>query len=177
MWFSSARVYEWLGRPKLEPTVVDLIDLEDIKEHQRADLIRSQSATSNRERWNRFRRAKEADLNGRDWDLLQRSIAADVDRVLLCSDEDVRRMGVSNAEVLVNAYPQPLPPMGRDRKGGSPVVLLVGTFDYEPNADAAEWLVRDIAPLIRQQLPGTRIRLVGTRPVGSKPCTNHPTSP
>ena len=161
VWFSSARAYEWLGRPHLGPTVVDLIDLEDVKEHQRASMIRTRPAATVGQRWQRFRLAKEADVNGEDWAQLQRSIAAEVDRVLLCSDEDVRRMGVANAEVIVNSYPQPFPPVGRQRTGGSPVILLPATFDYEPNADGAAWLAGEIAPLIRDLLPGARIRLVG----------------
>ena len=161
VWFSSARAYHWLGRPHLVPTVVDLIDLEDVKEYQRAETISRATATTVQERLRRFWDAKEADLNAQDWALIQRSIAAEVDRVLLCSDEDVQRIGAANAEVLVNAYAQPFPPVGQDRNGGSPVILLVGTFDYEPNADGAEWLTREIAPLIRQQMPGAQIRLVG----------------
>ena len=161
VWFSSARAYEWLGRPRLGPTVVDLIDLEDVKERQRAAMIARRPAESVSERYHRALEAKEADVNAEDWTRIQRSIAAAVDRVLLCSDEDVERIGVPNAAVVVNSYPQPFPPVGRERKGGSPVILLPATFDYEPNVDGATWLATDIAPLIRRQMPGARIRLVG----------------
>ena len=81
--------------------------------------------------------------------------------MLLCSDLDVERIGVPNAEVVVNSYQKPFPPVGRERKGGSPVILLPATFDYEPNVDGAKWLTTEIAPLIRRQLPGAQIRLVG----------------
>ena len=53
VWFGSARAYEWLGRPHLDPTVVDLIDLEDVKEHQRAAMIRRAPAGSMREQFHR----------------------------------------------------------------------------------------------------------------------------
>ena len=41
VWFSTAATYTWLGRPRLGPTVVDLVDLEDEKERQRTRLLRA----------------------------------------------------------------------------------------------------------------------------------------
>ncbi len=161
VWFGSARAYEWLGRPHLDPTVVDFIDLEDVKEYQRAAMIRRAPATSMRERLRRSASAREAEVNAGDWTRIQRSIAGEVDRVLLCSDVDVERIAVPNAEVVVNSYQKPFRPVGRERKGDPPVILLPATFDYEPNVDGAKWLAKEIAPLIRRQLPGARIRLVG----------------
>ncbi len=161
VWFSSARAYEWLGRPHLGPTVVDFIDLEDEKEHQRAAIMRRKPAVTTRQRMDRFLSAREADVNAGDWTRIQRSIAGEADRVLLCSDLDVQRSGLANAEVVVNSYQRPLRPAGRHHQGASPVILLPATFDYEPNVDGAKWLARDIGPLVRRQLPGAEIRLVG----------------
>jgi glycosyltransferase involved in cell wall biosynthesis len=161
VWFNSARAYHWLGRPRLGPTVVDLIDLEDVKERQRAEMIAERPTRNLSQRYRQHLVARKAAINAGDWARVQHSIAADVDRVLLCSEEDVERIGVPNAEVVVNSYPQPFPPVGREREGGSPVILLPATFDYGPNVDGATWLARDIAPLIRRLMPGAQIRLVG----------------
>jgi glycosyltransferase involved in cell wall biosynthesis len=40
-------------------------------------------------------------------------------------------------------------------------VLLQGSFDYQPNIDAAQWLATDIAPRIRAAVPEAEVRLVG----------------
>ena len=42
-----------------------------------------------------------------------------------------------------------------------PTILFQGSLNYAPNMDAADWLIRDIAPRIRTRVPGAGIRLVG----------------
>ena len=46
VWFSTARSYEWLGRPDLGPTIVDLDNLEDVKARLRAELLADQLRSS-----------------------------------------------------------------------------------------------------------------------------------
>ena len=41
VWFSTAELFELLGKPYLGPTIIDLVDLESEKEHQRALNIRA----------------------------------------------------------------------------------------------------------------------------------------
>ncbi len=81
--------------------------------------------------------------------------------MVLCSDAEVRRSGMPNSELVINTYPRPVTPLGPKVPGDPPVVLFQGTFDYGPNADGAHWFVREIAPRLRAQLPGTSVRLVG----------------
>ncbi|HLQ33905.1 MAG TPA: glycosyltransferase family 4 protein [Chloroflexota bacterium] len=45
--------------------------------------------------------------------------------------------------------------------------LFTGTLDFRPNVDAVGWLVRDIWPLIRRQLPDAELVLAGRAPVPS----------
>ena len=47
-----------------------------------------------------------------------------------------------------------------DRDG----ILFVAGFAHPPNIDAAEWLVYDILPKVREQVPGARLSLVGANP-------------
>lgn len=47
-----------------------------------------------------------------------------------------------------------------DRQG----MIFVGGWGHPPNRDAIDWLVRDILPLIRQQLPDITLHLVGDLP-------------
>ena len=39
VWFSTAALFAWLGRPRLGPTIVDLMDLEDVKARQKSSLL------------------------------------------------------------------------------------------------------------------------------------------
>ncbi|MDQ1008523.1 hypothetical protein QFZ82_003008 [Streptomyces sp. V4I23] len=40
-------------------------------------------------------------------------------------------------------------------------VLFVGHYLHEPNVDAAQWLARDIMPLVRREIPEAELDLVG----------------
>ena len=103
----------------------------------------------------------QARLNARDWRQFQRSVAGDVDRVVLSSDLDVRRSGLANAVVVPNTYERPERAVGRIEVGEPPVVLFQATFDYAPNMDAVDWLVAEVAPRIRARIPDLELRLVG----------------
>jgi glycosyltransferase involved in cell wall biosynthesis len=48
-------------------------------------------------------------------------------------------------------------------------ILFVGTYSYQPNVEAAESLVRDIFPLIREVHPNAQLLLVGNR-IDQLPC-------
>ena len=101
-------------------------------------------------------------INAHDWKVFQRSVAAEVDRVILCSDDDVRRSGIPNAVAVPNTYGRPERSLGRREVGTPPTILFQGSLHYGPNIDAVDWLIDDVAPRLWEQLPGAQIRLVGT---------------
>jgi polysaccharide biosynthesis protein PslH len=45
-----------------------------------------------------------------------------------------------------------------------PLLLFVGSLDYEPNIDALRWLVSEIFPAVRRRCPEARLRIVGRNP-------------
>jgi glycosyltransferase involved in cell wall biosynthesis len=51
-------------------------------------------------------------------------------------------------------------PAGRDG------ILFVAGFAHPPNVDAAQWLVREIMPLVWREEPRARVALVGANPTG-----------
>jgi sugar transferase (PEP-CTERM/EpsH1 system associated) len=46
-------------------------------------------------------------------------------------------------------------------------IVFTGTMWYFPNVDAARWLVGEILPLVRSEIPDARLFIVGARPVGA----------
>ena len=163
VWFSTAATFAWMGRPRLGPTIVDLMDLEDVKARQMSSLLRKERSGSGLGRAARVKsRAAVNWVNGHDWKVFQRSVAADVDRVILCSDEDVRRSGIPNAVAVPNTYGRPERSLGRREVSTPPTILFQGSLHYPPNIDAVRWLLDDVAPRLWEELPGARIRLVGT---------------
>ena len=175
VWFSTAWTYVWMGRPRLGPTVIDLVDLEDEKARQRADVLRKQRQSSHGVDSVRLTlAAAQAEKNARDWTAMQKSVAAEVDRVVLCSESDVQRSGFPNALSIPNTYPEPIRQMGSVEVGDPPVVLLQGSLRYAPNIDGAEWLVTEIGPLLRKRMPTAQIRLVGRATAGVERHDNPP---
>jgi hypothetical protein len=169
VWFSTAPPFEWMGRPDFGPTIVDLMDLEDVKARLRAGLLADGLRAGAPGRSLRTRLAwGQALLNGSDWRRFQRSVAAQVERVVVTSDADSARSGVANVVVVPNTYPRPTPPVGNPSAVGPPVVLFQGSLDYPPNSDGAQWLATAIAPRIRAAVPATEVRLVGLPTTGVK---------
>ena len=163
VWFDRAATFEWMGRPLLGPTIIDLHDLEDVKARSRAQIIRTAlSRQAGRTSLRQAMTVAQVRLNAWDWGHFQRSVAGDVDRVVLCSELDARRSGLENVVIVPNTYERPVHPVGHAEVGKPPVVLFQATFDYAPNVDAAEWLVAEVGPRLRARLPEVEIRLVGT---------------
>ncbi len=53
---------------------------------------------------------------------------------------------------------------GYSRPLGGGTLLFVACFGHSPNEDAAEWLVNEILPMVRDSVPDARLRLVGSMP-------------
>ena len=163
VWFSTAFTFAWMGRPRLGPTIVDLDNLEDFKARQRSSLMwKERSSGGPREAVRLKGRAALNRINAHDWKVFQRSVAAEVDRVVLCSDDDVRRSGIPNAVVVPNTYERPERSLGRRETGTTPTFLFQGSLHYGPNIDAVDWLIDEVAPRLWEWLPHSQIRLVGT---------------
>ena len=102
-------------------------------------------------------------VDERRWDRLQRACAGRVDHVVVCSDLDVSRSGCANAVRIGNGASARLG-VDRDRtplRGEVPGLLFVGALDYEPNAEAVEWFVREVLPRVRERVPTATMRIVG----------------
>jgi len=85
----------------------------------------------------------------------------------VCSRKDKDNLGklfraaAAGVRVVPNssAIPEAPLPVSPDR-----TVLFVGTFQYQPNIDAADRLVRSIWPLVRARVPDARLVIVGKGP-------------
>ncbi len=177
-WVLGGAVPVRRGDGEAAPVVVDLDDLEDQKilarrairpetladaaprteERTRPGSGMAHVSTVARAAGSRLLWAEEV----RRWRSLHRRIADRAAAVVVCSDLDARRTALPRTRVVPNGYPDPGVPERRPRPSGTPpVVLFQGTLRYPPNADAARFLVDDVAPLLRSQVPDVQIRLVG----------------
>lgn len=156
VWCSRARVH-WLTEGAIDGArIVDLDDLNDRLLHSKvADRIAVRGALRS------FPRNVRDWLDARLWSGLQRRIAASVDRVAVCSDEDRRFLAVSNCNVVPNGYPEPPPHAVDHPVGAVPRLLFVGALTYEPNRLGVEWFVNEVLPSIRAAVGAVEFVVVG----------------
>ena len=89
------------------------------------------------------------------------------DRVVVVSDKDARTL-----RVLVPDLPLAVIPNGVDlatmqpagAKAERPTLIFTGNYEYGPNLDAAEVLIREVFPAVRAELPEAELLIVGNNP-------------
>lgn len=118
----------------------------------------------------RVRRLWEADARrATSW---EKKIAASFDVSIVVSEEDAhtlpgRPVVVPNGVDLQRFRATPLP---REHR-----MIFSGSFNYEPNIDAAKWLGDEILPIVRTSIPDATLVLVGreaderVRSLGTRP--------
>ncbi|MEO8692364.1 MAG: glycosyltransferase family 4 protein [Acidimicrobiales bacterium] len=164
IWCSRARVHTLTQSLIYGPRIVDFDDLND-------RLLRS-VMRDRRDRFGRLRAGPRNVIDGlgaRAWRLFQQRIATEAERVVVCSAQDRDYLAVSNATVVPNGYPLPRSSSAvsaelvnpRTRPGGPPSLLFVGALTYEPNRLAVKWIIDEVLPRIRPQVPDISFIVVG----------------
>ncbi len=118
------------------------------------------------------RRRRKADLSGeaRDiWEALEvkrRELAMyrQTDMVLTVTEEDRRRLREELPELSVGISTDIHPLTGEDRDGRGLDLVFVGNYKHDPNEDAVLYFARDIFPLIKKEVPGIKLYVVGNSP-------------
>lgn len=161
VWFFDLRSWVLSGVSGPAPAVLDLDDLEHRKIRGRLAVDSVDAAA---DRWRRVPGRTLSRLDATRWARLARTASGKMARTVVCSELDARRAAASGIErvaVVPNAYARPALPVGRHTAGSPPVVLFHGTLRYPPNADAATWLARSIAPALRTRVPEAQVRMAG----------------
>jgi polysaccharide biosynthesis protein PslH len=98
----------------------------------------------------------------------ERAIARRADVLFAVSSDECeyfRRAGGRNVELVPNGVDcQAYQELPLGRPGAEPVILYLGTMSWEPNGTAARFLADHILPVVRQSVPGTKLRIVGKDP-------------
>lgn len=84
---------------------------------------------------------------------------SDHDRSLMSAMTDAGRITVAPTGVDLSAY-RPIAGVEAD----APVVMFLGSMDWEANVDGVEYFCREIWPAVKAQVPAARFRIVGRRP-------------
>lgn len=159
IWFNRLRTHVIANGLAAGPTIVDYDDLYDrYIESAKHDPYFTAS-------WRqRLADVALSRVDAKRWSVLQRTHAAMVDRVVLCSPEDVDHLGCSNAVAIGNGCLEP-ESLEIRHDNQPPTLLFVGPLDYSPNLAAARLLAREVLPLVRNTIPDAQLRLIGRSPV------------
>lgn len=90
-----------------------------------------------------------------------------VDLAIAVSDDEaatVRRAAPETHAVVVTPGAEVMPEPPSAARSGPPTIVFTGTMSYFPNADGAEWLVREVMPHVWAECPEARLQIVGARP-------------
>jgi len=80
---------------------------------------------------------------------------------IVTSRADQARAPVSRSIVIPNAYPGGTQITTQALEDRPRQLLFIGMQRYAPNADAADWLARQILPKIAKEMPDVQFRIVG----------------
>lgn len=156
VWYNRERTWLIARDEIAAPAVIDIDDLEDLMISRWLDLGRDEQGGVLTES---VRARMTADIDW--WRAVHRQAAEQATVLAFASEADRRRVVCPKSVVLPNTYDgiAPLDPRPDGRR--SPVILFQGSLGWPPNEDAAVWLVEEIAPRIRQQLPDLQVVLPG----------------
>lgn len=126
----------------------DTVDLHFLREEREAELSgsRRMAEQARRSRKQELMLAQKSDIT---------LVVSEMERVLL--GELLPDVPV---DVLSNVHQVHGRSRGFEQRAG---LLFVGGFQHVPNVDAAIWLIEEIFPRVRKQLPDVELHLIGSR--------------
>lgn len=128
--------------------IFDTVDLHFLREQREAELLDNPeiAAQAEQSREQELALARQADIT---------LVVSPVEQKLLA-----RLLPHTRVDILSNVHQVHGCNTAFDQRQG---LLFVGGFQHIPNVDAALWLVQDILPRIRQELPEVELHLIGSR--------------
>ncbi len=88
---------------------------------------------------------------------------SDNDRELMSAMTDASRISIVPTGVDLQQY-QTAEERSEDANPSEPLVIFVGSMDWEANIDAVDYFCREIWPAVKEAVPGARFRIVGRNP-------------
>ena len=128
--------------------IFDTVDLHFVREHREAEITQDPAI-----------RLAAREREEREYSLIDKAdetwVVSECERKVIL--EQRPRVAVEVVSNIVDAPGSNTPfSLRRD-------ILFIGGFQHTPNVDAVVFFVRDIFPLVREQLPGVRFYIIGDK--------------
>ena len=97
------------------------------------------------------------------WRRAERAALAGSRMALVCSDADRSlAYAADNVHVVGNGFDTPCEVVDHRSVGHPPTLTFWGLMSYPPNRDGALWFLTNVWPIVKQQLPAARLRIIGS---------------
>ena len=93
------------------------------------------------------------------WSRREKRLGERFNVLMVCSESDQQYLSTDQAYVLPNGF-RSLPKVER-HPSRPPRVGFIGTFQWQPNIEGVRWFCHSVWPVIKGQIPGARLRVVG----------------
>ena len=138
--------------------VLDLVDVDSAKWRARWKLTRNPVHAFEAERVARFEKRCTAELD---------SVLVISPREAALLEDPHGRVEVVPSGIDLSQFP------ARERDPGGAEIVFVGAMDYAPNAEGALWFAEHVLPLVRAQVPGAGLTVLGRRPPARLAALDH----
>ena len=160
IWFHSLAAADRLGCGVVSNSVMDIDDLNHVKYQ-----LKAQTAGCLRQRWS-------DQVMSFKWRRREFGAITRFSRLAVCSREDKERLGgEQRIHVIPNGFNPPTKTPRRQARGQMRLGFI-GELRYQPNLDSLLWFRDHVWPLIVDEVPEARFRIVGRMPDNSS-CLQH----
>lgn len=137
------------------PTVAAPLDADDLNA-----LARIEAARGPISRWFAQREATR-------FSHFEAEAYAKCDRTVVVTERDAAALRKLNPALRPTVIPNGIDTVTfspGSSETSAPTIVFHGAMDYDPNVDAAQFLAREILPIVKQRHPSARVVLAGRRP-------------
>ncbi len=146
-----------------------IVDTENVmsrwaRRMARLEFERARLSNGVRPRAGALRRAGQHLADASSWRALERAVGPQVQSLIVCSEPDLRALGVPNVVILPNGVDLPAGPLGGGVHASETTLVFPGKMTYAPNLDAAYYLARELLPELIRVVPSVRVMIAGRAP-------------
>ena len=106
-------------------------------------------------------------IEARRWRRFDRARFPAYDALVAISENEaatLRRATAMRVEAIPGGVDTRAIDPGPEREDAPPALLFTGSMPWPPNAEGARWMLREVWPRLREQVPDARLLLVGSGP-------------
>lgn len=135
-----------------DDTSIKIIDLDEFRSSYYRQVARESTSLL----WRMIARIEAPRMEREETEILQ-----SFDAVIVSSPTDLRATGAENLRLVRSPH---LMPNVRWKPSGTNEIVFVGRQSYQANVEAIVWFVKEVLPLVTNQVADVKLKIVGADP-------------